>query len=97
MGDMTLYEPHGKMLAEWWYELAPWWWLSFVDPDRPTGSQFLGVVIVQGMSVGGALVEANRLGINPGGLVLSIELRPDHVPPADYRNRLLTRAETESF
>jgi len=22
------------------------WWLSFCDPDRPTGEQFLGVVIV---------------------------------------------------
>ena len=31
-----------------------WWWLSFCDPDKPRGSQFLGVVIVRGESMGAA-------------------------------------------
>lgn len=86
------------------------WWLSFCDPARPPGSQFLGVAIVEPDFVSGlpgsegaelvsACAAAHRLGCNPGGEVQGHPL-PDHIAehigPA-WRNRLLTRSQAESL
>lgn len=71
-------------------------WLSFADSERPKGTQFLGVVIVDA----GSFIEAVRLthvlGLNPGGEVRGTEL-PDDAPPVAPRNmrRLLSREEIE--
>jgi hypothetical protein len=46
-----------------------WWWLSFADPRKPKGQQFLGACLVQGYGLGTAIQEARRRGINPGGEV----------------------------
>jgi hypothetical protein len=35
-------------------EPTSWWWLSFVDSDKPKDQRFLGVAIVEGSGVGSA-------------------------------------------
>ena len=87
-----------------------WWWLSFCDPERPEGKQFLGVAIVTAevedvfdaltyageREIGLAIRRTHDLGINPGGEVSGILIPPEHVPDERYRDRLLDRAELES-
>lgn len=53
------------------------WWLSFADPTRPTGSQFLGAALVEGQSLLDAAQTAWILGCNPGGEVGGVELPDD--------------------
>lgn len=53
------------------------WWLSFVDPERPVGEQFLGVALVEGSDVEDVLRRAWREGCNPGGEVASYALDLD--------------------
>jgi hypothetical protein len=72
-----------------------WWWLSFVDPDRPEGDRFLGVVIVEARGPTTATQRAHDLGINPGGEVAIVPL-PGPPRPED-RERLLTRAEVQAI
>ena len=74
-------------------------WLSFCDENKPEGEQFLGVCIVESpaaLDIGGAVAEAWRLGINPGGQVMSFEipeeLRERH---AKHTNRLMSREALE--
>lgn len=70
-----------------------WWWLSFADPLRPPGRQFLGVLVVPGVSFEHALEGTFLLGLNPGGEVVGNELPPDKVPAEEFRGRLLSRDE----
>lgn len=76
---------------------APWWWLSFVDGDRPTGSQFLGVAIVRGFDIGSASMEAHSKGCNPGGQVMGVEIPEDFALPDGFTDRLLTKEECAAF
>lgn len=56
-------------------------WLSFADPNKPKGQQFLGGTLIE-VPIGGhpgviaAVQRAWDLGINPGGEVASFELAP---------------------
>jgi hypothetical protein len=74
-----------------------WWWLSFADPDREPGSEFLGVVIVEARGFALAVRRTHELGINPGGEVQFEEL-PDapqgHWLP--YCDRLLAHEEAQA-
>lgn len=64
-------------------------WLSFA-----VTSKSLGVAIVEAKSLSGAVSEASRRGINPGGEVLGLEVPSACVDAArPYRNRLLTAEE----
>ena len=74
-----------------------WWWLSFADPNLPTGTQFLGVAIVQGQDIASAMVAATFLGINPGGEISGIAIPTEHVPGPEFRERLLSRVEAETL
>lgn len=65
------------------------WWLSFADPEKPQGTRFLGVAIVEIEDVEGqdlrdravtVVRKAHALGCNPGGEVASTELHLDHWP-----------------
>ena len=47
-----------------------YFWLSFADPDKPRGKQFLGGCVIEAESFPGAITEAHRLGCNPGGEVM---------------------------
>ena len=71
-----------------------WWWLSFVDPER---DKFLGVAVVEAHGVTTATLAAHLLGVNPGGQVMGIAIPAEHVPPVEFRNRLLTKAEAEAL
>lgn len=70
------------------------WWLSFADPHRPQGSQFLGVVIVEAEGDMEAFAKTNVLGVNPGG---EIQYVPLPLPvDVTWENRLLTKEEAMS-
>jgi hypothetical protein len=73
-----------------------WWWLSFCDPKKAAGSQFLGVAIVKGNNILNASQEAWNLGCNPGGEVCGDVFEANEVlAPERFRNRLLTASEIE--
>lgn len=68
--------PHFSGAASWVQmtdsspDVAPaTWWLSFADPNKPAGSQFLGVVLVEASSFEAAFMAVNLAGVNPGGEV----------------------------
>jgi hypothetical protein len=44
----------------------PYFWLSFVDPRKPKGEQFLGTAMVKGASPGEAVERGWRIGIDLG-------------------------------
>lgn len=69
-----------------------WWWLSFVDPEKPDGARFLGVAIVEGYGVASAAIRAHELGLNPGGEVKAVELKGEGVPAVEFCNTLLDMA-----
>lgn len=74
-----------------------WMWLSFADPHKPPGTQFLGVAIVRGENVAEGALEAHLLGINPGGEVLGSPL-PDTIEVTEeFRNCLLDALEAKEL
>jgi hypothetical protein len=58
-----------------------WWWLSFVDPDRPKGERFLGVCVVEAPDLRSAIRAAWKAKCNPGGEVGSWEIEPSEQTP----------------
>lgn len=67
------------------------YWLSFVDPDLPEGSRFLGVSLVPARNMLQAIRRAHRHGCNPGDEVASQWIPEGAVEiPDAYLNRLLT-------
>lgn len=71
-----------------------WWYLSFAD------GKWKGGVIVQARGIMGAVEEANRLGINPGGEVRGMCLSPSVPLPEEMEkltNRLLAKADLEKL
>lgn len=91
---------------EWYQRLADlladqsesvWWWLSFADPARPTGDQFLGVAIVAAPNIVTATHIAGRLGINPGGEVAAWVIPDAHIARVEgYTYRLLSHDDLEA-
>lgn len=84
------------------------YWLSFCDADKPKGSQFLGVVLVDAESLEDAVRACWKAGCNPGGEVASIELPPldeladDERADAERtyampRLTLMSRADIEAY
>lgn len=67
-------------------------WLSFADPKRPEGTQFLGVVIVESPVFIMAVTKTHALGVNPGGECQGFELLDYRVPP-EMMDRLLNKTE----
>lgn len=75
-----------------------WWWLSFVDMDKPEGSRFLGVCIVGPvLEFTHAIPLSHACGCNPGGAVKGFKINPAHIErlPETFTHRLLTRDECE--
>lgn len=79
----------------------PWYVLSFVDESLPATPgvykpKYVGQCIVQGESLGAAIMHSHRLGVNPGGAIkagtvnvpLGMQLKPSLV------NRLIGREES---
>lgn len=75
----------------------PLWWLSFCDTDRPAGSQFLGVAIVQAPTFAAAITRSHVIGANPGGEIASVGPIPAEFIAAEFRDRLLTKDEAEAI
>jgi len=71
-----------------------WWWLSFCDPSKPVGQQFLGACVIRGASIEAAVRNAHLFAINPGGEVQGLEI-PDRITVPEWAHkRLLTHEET---
>ena len=64
-----------------------------MDADRPPGAQFLGIVLVDGLSFDHAVSRCVLLGCHPGGHPRGTPLpdQPEHV-----KNRLMTAEEALS-
>lgn len=77
------------------------WWLSFCDPYKPAGSQFLGACLVRAPDMIAAITRAHALGINPGGEVQGLEVPPQTPAKealiAPRVERLMSRGECEAF
>jgi hypothetical protein len=75
--------------------------LSFADPDRPRGTQFLGACIVEAMHFVEAIKIAHVLGINPGGEVKSQGWEFDDPAKIEFirerANKLMSRQECADF
>jgi hypothetical protein len=79
----------------------PLFWLSFCDPAKPEGSQFLGASIVETCHYTLATREAWAQNCNPGGEVRITEISDDALnsDPAiatklkTHMNRLMTKAD----
>ena len=71
-----------------------YWWLSFVDDERPAGQRHLGCCIVLGDNIVDATKCARMLGCNPGGEVLGCEIGP---VDTDMLGRMLTPAELARY
>jgi len=50
------------------------WWLSFCDPAKPKGEQFLGVCLVEAPDYPSAIRRAWRKQCNPGGVIAGFDL-----------------------
>jgi hypothetical protein len=79
-----------EKVKRWQYKPINRFYLSFVD------GKFLGGCVVDGATEKEAITNAWRLGINPGGEVLSIRLTRKTVDCLPM-NRLMSREEIESF
>ncbi len=73
------------------------WWLSFCDPDRPEGNQFLGIAIVLADDFLSACFLARLTGCNPGGEVMGAPLPDSLELDRTNMHRLLSRAEAEEI
>ena len=69
------------------------YWMSFSDPERPVGSKFLGVVIIEAETEEAALAQASVAGVNPGGEA-TFEEMSEPLPPREWFNRLLSGKES---
>lgn len=67
-------------------------WMSFCDPERPKGSQFIGVIIMREKGIAHAINRTWAMGINPGGEVMSYETDDSDILPEHF-NKLLTKDE----
>lgn len=73
--------------------------LSFCDPALPKGARFLGAVFMYARPMDEAMKWAWRLGINPGGEVLCLQLEGKEtlgILPSEL-DRLLTREECDEI
>jgi hypothetical protein len=72
-----------------------YYWLSFADPARHKGEQFLGASIVAADDAKAAVERAWALGINPGGEVRIAKIPRDQLQdfPLDWHNRLVSKVE----
>jgi hypothetical protein len=79
--------------------LTLWFWLSFADGTRPTGSQWLGAIISRGEDFLAAVRATHAAKINPGGEVQGVEMDDDTVSkvPDSYRNRLLSKSDIDEL
>lgn len=71
-------------------------WMSFCDPDKEKGQQFLGVIITKALGFAHAVDKSWALGINPGGEIMAYETDPTGINP-DHFDKLLSRDELIAY
>lgn len=81
-----------KLLGEDGKNPLSWWFLSYADDDG-----FRGGVIIQAHGQTEAVYLSSHRGISPGGEIRIIPIPDEFLPPDEYRNRLLTRPELNTF
>lgn len=75
-------------------------WLSFADPNRPEGEQYLGAVIIDAPDFLTAVKLTHWMQINPGGEVVEFGCDPAKLEErvsASHRGRLLSRADLDGL
>lgn len=74
-------------------------YLSFADPDRPKGTQWLGASIVSVDSEMEAIAASWLFGCNPGGEVVFQAFPEEIVPkvPQRFLNRLLSLEDVQEM
>ena len=71
-------------------------WISFCDVDKPKGSQFIGVIIIDSMNFDSAIKQTHSLKINPGGEISSWQVNGRNIPLM-YFNRLLSTEQVDEL
>lgn len=69
--------------------------MSFADPQKPKGTQFLGVVITKCLGMAHAINKTHKLGINPSGEIMSQEIDPSRIKDCDFDKLLSEKDLTE--
>jgi hypothetical protein len=92
--DEVLFERMAQMVNdEIRTKPARWMYLSYAGELG-----FNGGIIIEAHGMASAVARARALNISPGGQVLGFDIPEATVlPPPEFRNRLLTKAELESF
>lgn len=67
-------------------------WMSFCDPYKPEGQQFLGVIVTYASGLLHAHMKINALGINPGGEIRCVETDPKMIKPEHF-DKLLSKQD----
>lgn len=93
MNEPQVQELKELLLAEEQDNPPVLWWMSFCDPEKPKGQQFLGVCIVEAPGFIHAYQKAWALGINPGGEIQAAQVEGI---PGEYMNKLLSSAELKA-
>jgi len=73
------------------------YYMSFCDPDKPEGKQYLGSIIIDGADVKDALKNSRIFSINPGGEVMFIDITKvtDKIK-STHKYRLLNEEEVDN-
>jgi hypothetical protein len=82
-----------RLLEEEHAQPERWWYLSFNDH-----SGFLGGLFIKAHGIVDGVMKARRQRLNPDGEVTALPC-PDEskLPPEEFRNRLLTKADLEEM
>jgi hypothetical protein len=77
-----------------------YWWMSFVDKNKPKGSKFLGALIIKAENKYDVLVKSWTLGLNPGGDVQFYKIPEEYesrIPAEWIETRILNKEEIDAF
>lgn len=77
--------------------MATYFWLSFADPYKSKGTQFLGALVIEGSSFMAAVKSSHVMGLNPGGEVQGLAFQMSDSQGREliekWKNKLLSKAE----
>lgn len=80
-----------KILAEELERPKRWHYFSFA------AEKFYGGLIIECHGLTDGIMKAHRMGVNPGGEVIAVPVPAGQLPPAKYRNRLLSKSDILEF
>jgi hypothetical protein len=80
------------------------YWMSFCDPAKPKGEQFMGVALVEAETEAGMMTQSWLTGCNPGGEIQFVEIPVEDLPndrrvllAKAPRHTLMSKADLEHF